>query len=208
MVEVVYVSWSRALRLCYRLARRISSSGYRPDVIVAIMRGGTVPALVLSDMLNVDSFYALRVKHWGIAEEVYTVPVVEQLPQGRVEGMRVLIVDEVADTGKTLEVALRELRSLRPREVRTAVIHLKPTSVVVPDYYAEKLDKWVWIFYPWSLVETVVSLAYRELGRKAVSEEELMRVSVELARRLGIRAPIASILRASAKYYVSDAREK
>lgn len=204
MVEVVYITWSHVIKLCYRLAKKITSSGYRPEVIVAIMRGGTVPALILSDILNIDSFYALRVKHWGIAEEVYKVPIVEQLPQGSVNGMRVLVVDEVADTGKTLEVALRELGKLNPREVRTAVMHLKPTSTVTPDYYAEKLDRWVWIFYPWSLVETVVSLAYRELGKKSINEEELLRTSIQLSKKLGIRAPIASILRTSMRYYISD----
>ncbi|MCS7099670.1 MAG: phosphoribosyltransferase, partial [Sulfolobales archaeon] len=170
MVEVVYVTWRKAIQLCYGLARRIDSSGYRPDVVVSIMRGGVVPALIISDVLNVDSFYAVRVKHWGIAEELHPTPLIEQLPQGRVEGKRVILVDEIADTGKTLEIATRELLKLSPREVRTAVLHLKPTSVVVPDYYIEKLEKWVWIFYPWSLAETLIALSARELKGREASE--------------------------------------
>ncbi|MEM0487113.1 MAG: phosphoribosyltransferase [Sulfolobales archaeon] len=205
MVEVVYITWKKVIRLCYRLARKIANSGYRPEVVVSIMRGGVVPALIVSDILNVDSFYALRVKHWGIAEEAYPVPVIEQLPQGRVEGKRVLLVDEVADTGKTLEASINELAKLHPKEIRTAVLHLKPTSVVVPNYYAEKLDKWVWLFYPWSLVETVVALAIKEIGESKVTEMRLLETALSLARSLGIKGPISSILKTSIKYYIPEA---
>lgn len=196
------MTWSKVIKLCYRLAKSVADSGYRPDVVVSIMRGGVVPALIVSDILNVDSFYALRVKHWGIAEEVYPVPIVEQLPQGKVEDKRVLLVDEVADTGKTLEVSIQELSKLHPREVRTAVLHLKPTSVVRPDYYAEKLDRWVWLFYPWSLVETLVALAMREMGDRSISEEKLLNASLSLAKTFGVKGPIESILKTSVKYYV------
>ncbi len=202
MVEVAYVTWSKAVRLCYRLARMVADSGYDPDVIVAVMRGGVVPALVISDVLNVESFYAIRVKHWGIAEEAYPTPVVEQLPQGRIDGRRVLLVDEVADTGKTLEVAIRELSKLGPREVRTAVLHLKPTSSVMPDFYAERLDRWAWIFYPWSLAETLVALALREHGGGGLAEEQLLERALALARRLGVRAP-EGVLRTSLRFYQS-----
>lgn len=204
MVEVRYITWGEALKLCYRLAEKISISGYRPDIVVPIMRGGLVPALIVSDVLNVDSFYALRVKHWGIAEEVYSVPIIEQLPQGKIEGRKVLVVDEVADTGKTLDVAIKELLKLRPAEVRSAVLHLKPNSVITPDYFAERLDRWLWIFYPWSVVETLVALAYKELGSRKVSEEELLKTSTALAKKLGVKAPISRILRMSLRYYLGS----
>ncbi|MEM1623714.1 MAG: phosphoribosyltransferase [Sulfolobales archaeon] len=205
MVEVVYITWRKAIQLCYRLAKKIADSGYRPDVVVSVMRGGVIPALVISDVFNVDSFYALRVKHWGIAEEVYPAPIVEQLPQGRIEGRSVLLVDEVADTGKTLKASINELEKLRPKEIRTAVLHLKPTSVVTPDYYAEKLDRWVWLFYPWSLVETIVTLAIREIGDSSITEARLLETALSLARGLGVKGPISSILKTSIKYYVPGA---
>ncbi|MCX8185347.1 MAG: phosphoribosyltransferase [Sulfolobales archaeon] len=207
MTEVVYVTWKKAVQLCYRLAKKIANSRYRPDAVVSIMRGGVVPALVVSDILNVDSFYAVRVKHWGIAEELYPVPVIEQLPQGKIENKRVLLVDEVADTGKTLEVALRELSKLAPREIRTAVLHLKPTSVVTPDYYAEKLEKWIWIFYPWSLAETLIALSVRELKSGDAAESELLEASINLARKLGIKASVTDILKMSIEYYAREIKE-
>ena len=191
------------MELCFKLAKKVADSGFRPDVIVAVLRGGVVPALIVSDVLNVEEFYAIRVKHWGIAEEVYKVPVVEQLPQGKLEGKRVLLVDEIADTGKTIEVAVRELRRMGLQEVRTSVVHLKPTSSVVPDYYVEKLNRWVWVFYPWSTAETLISLAHRELGRGA-DVGEILRVAEAIAEKLRVREPVRSILEVAMRFYVES----
>ena len=202
---MVYVPWDKAVELCFKLAKKVADSGFRPDVIVAVLRGGVVPALIVSDVLNVEEFYAIRVKHWGIAEEVYKVPVVEQLPQGKLEGRRVLLVDEIADTGKTIEVAVRELRKMSPQEVRTSVVHLKPTSSVIPEYYVEKLDRWVWVFYPWSTAETLISLAHRELGRGA-DVGEILRVAEAIAEKLKVREPARRILEVAMRFYVESLR--
>ncbi len=136
---------------------------------------------------------------------MYKVPVVEQLPQGKLEGRRVLLVDEIADTGKTAEVAVRELRRMNPQEVRTSVLHLKPTSTVVPDYYVEKLERWVWVFYPWSTAETLISLAHRELGRGA-DVGEILRVAEAIAERLKVKEPVRSILEVAMRFYMESLR--
>ncbi len=125
-------------------------------------------------------FYAVRAKHWGIGEEAYPEPIIEQLPQGVVSGRRLLVVDEVADTGKTLAAVVRELERAGAAEVRSAVLHVKPSTEFMPDYYVVRLREWAWIFYPWSLVETVFSLASAGgSGGDAVAER-----AVELARSL------------------------
>jgi len=162
--KIVSLSWSEAVRLCYGLAVRVHESRYVPDAIVAVLRGGVLPALIISDVLGVDEFYAVRARHWGIGEELYPEPIIEQLPQGRGEGRRLLVVDEVADTGKTLAAVVRELRRAGAAEVRSAVLHVKPTATHEPDYYAVRLREWAWVFYPWSLIETIYSLARAEEG--------------------------------------------
>lgn len=200
MVEVLYISWQEVVDLCYRLASKVLRSGYEPDAIVAILRGGVVPALLLSDMLAVENFYAMRVKHWGIARELYDVPVVEQLPQARLQGSSVLLVDEVADTGKTLARAVEELRRLGVSEVKTAVLHVKPTSSFEPDYYAGRLDKWAWIFYPWSFAETLIALAYKELGPNA-GREALLRKIEELVKALEVENYRRDLLEYALSFY-------
>lgn len=201
MVEVIYVTWRDVIDLCYKLAIDIANSGYEPDVIVAVLRGGVVPALLLSDILGIEELYAMRIKHWGIAEEVYTTPIVEQLPQRRLKGAKVVLVDEVVDTGKTITKATEELKKLGASEVRSAVLHFKTTSTISPDYYAAKLDKWVWIFYPWSLAETLFALAYKELG-KTSSREDILRKVEELARALDVEYYRKDIIETALSFYI------
>lgn len=159
-MEVEYVPWGRAVALCYRLAEKVLDSGYSPDAVVAVLRGGVVPALIVSDYLGVDEFYAVRVRHWGVGGRRFERPVVSQVPEG-LEGMRVLVVDEVADTGLTLRSVVEVLRGRGVLEARTAVLHVKSTAQYRPDYYVEYVEGWRWIFYPWSLIETLYSLASR-----------------------------------------------
>lgn len=201
MVSILYVSWERAVDLCYKLAITIAHSSFRPDAIVAVLRGGVVPALIISDVLGVDGFYAVRARHWSVLEEAFEKPIIEQLPHGKLEGARVLVVDEVADTGKTLESVVEQLRQLNPSEIRTAVVHLKPTSKHKPSYYAESLDRWMWIFYPWSLVETVYALAVRELGRRVPRETIEERIE-QIARTLSLTKRQQDALRMGTRYYI------
>ncbi|MCS7111735.1 MAG: phosphoribosyltransferase [Ignisphaera sp.] len=195
MDEVMYVTWPEVIDLCYKLAENIIASKYRPDVVVAILRGGVVPALILSDILSVEEFFAIRIKHWGIGRELYTNPIVEQMPQGKLEGKNVLLVDEVADTGKTLIRALNELAALNPLLIKTAVLHVKPSSLIQPDYYAKKCDRWVWIFYPWSLLETLTSLALKDVGSRAASRREVLERAIEVGRKLGVDSSKLEILK-------------
>jgi len=201
MVEVLYISWKDVIELCYKLAKDIAQSDFEPDSIVAVLRGGVVPALLLSDILGIEEFYAIRVKHWGIAEEVYVTPIVDQLPQRKLQGVKVLIVDEVADTGKTLTKAVDELKKLGASEVKTAVLHLKSSSTLIPDYYAVKLEKWVWIFYPWSLAETLFALAYRELGSSA-NVNDIIKEIERLVDFLDIEFYRRDVVETALKYYI------
>ncbi|RLC35822.1 phosphoribosyltransferase [candidate division Kazan bacterium] len=159
-MEFEYVSWSKAVTLCYRLAEKILDSGYEPDTIVAVLRGGVVPALIISDYLGVEEFYAVRAVHWGIGSRKLSKPVIKQLPKG-LRNRKLLIVDEVVDTGLTLQAIVDELVKQKPLEVKTAVLHVKPTAKYIPDYYAVKLSEWKWVFYPWSIMETLSSLKPR-----------------------------------------------
>jgi hypoxanthine phosphoribosyltransferase len=201
MVEVLYISWKDVIELCYKLAKDIAQSDFEPDSIVAVLRGGVVPALLLSDILGIEEFYAIRVKHWGIAEEVYVTPIVDQLPQRKLQGVKVLIVDEVADTGKTLTKAVDELKKLGASEVKTAVLHLKSSSTLIPDYYAVKLEKWVWIFYPWSLAETLFALAYRELG-PSTNVNDIIKEIERLVDFLDIEFYRRDVVETALKYYI------
>jgi len=158
-LEVIYIPWSKAIELCYRLASMLLDAGEDPDVIVAVSRGGLIPARIVSDVLGVDELVVLRSKFWGVGGRMYSEPRIERRERLDLTGKSVLVVDEVTDTGATLSKVTRLVRDLGAAVVKTAVLHYKATSSFTPDYYVEKLERWAWIFYPWSFSETLYGLA-------------------------------------------------
>lgn len=149
------VGWSRIDALVRRLAQRIGESGYRPDIVVAIGRGGYVPGRLLADWLGLMDLASFKIEHYRHARKIHAARVRYPL-SADLSGRRVLLVDDVADSGETFAVALRHLRKCgTPAEIKTAVLHYKTTSPYVPDYYAHKSIKWRWIVYPWAVAEDV-----------------------------------------------------
>ncbi|ABP51511.1 MULTISPECIES: phosphoribosyltransferase [Pyrobaculum] len=161
-IKVRFITWAEGVALSEALARKVEESGYVPDVVVAISRGGLVPARIISDVLGVDDVISIGVKYWGLAHRRAEKPVLyHSIEPGVIRDRKTLVVDEVADTGHTLMLAKNLLDLMGAREVKTAVLHLKTTSRFIPDYYAEKIEEWIWLSYPWSRHED-----YREFKKK------------------------------------------
>jgi hypothetical protein len=179
------ISWSSFYDLARRLARKIRNSGYQPEVIVAIGRGGYVPGRILSDLLGQMDLTSFKIEHYHHARKQHAARVRYPLATD-VAGRRVLLVDDVADSGETFAVALEHLNSRgSPAEIRSAVLHYKSISPYVPDYYAQKVLKWRWIIYPWAVTEDVGSFI-RDMDPKPASADEAAR---QLATEHGIRLP-------------------
>ncbi len=140
-LEVIYIPWSKAIELCYRPASMLLDAGEDPDVIVAVSRGGLIPARIVSDVLGVDELVVLRSKFWGVGGRMYSEPRIERHERLDPTGKSVLVVDEVTDTGATLSKVTRLVRDLGAVAVKTAVLHYKATSSFTPDYYVEKLER-------------------------------------------------------------------
>jgi hypoxanthine phosphoribosyltransferase len=147
------VSWAAAERLCERLAGRIRASDYRPERVIAIGRGGYVPARLLCDYLHLMDLTGIKVEHYLAGADRQKQAVIRYPLQADIRGMRVLLVDDVNDSGDTLEVAIRHLQSFEPAEIRSAVIDHKTVSRVAVDYHARQVVKWRWLIYPWALHE-------------------------------------------------------
>lgn len=147
------ISWNRFAGLARRVAFKIIDAGFRPDLIVAIARGGYAPARVLADYLDVTNVASIKVEHYHGTRKAEQAFVRHPLPE-HVEGRRVLIVDDVSDTGDTFDVAIPHIRQHLPEaEIRTAVLLHKAVCPKVPDFYARKVVKWRWIIFPWAVVE-------------------------------------------------------
>lgn len=179
------VSWEQFYRLCRQLARRIHSEGLCPDLIVAIGRGGYMPARILSDYFGVFDLAYLKIEHYRGARSRQAARIRYPLNVD-IRGRHVLLVDDVSDSGDTFEVAIRHLQEHGGAAgLRTAVLHHKRVSRFVPDYYAEEVVDWRWIIYPWAVIEDLTGFL-REMDSPPASVEAF---SDYLLRQHGIEVP-------------------
>lgn len=169
-MEYLFLSWGDIQRLSEELADKVAESGFLPDVLVAVSRGGFDPARILSDQLGVKRLASLQVVYYTGVNERSEMPEVQYPLNADVRGLLVLVVDDVADSGNSLRLVREYVEGLGAAEVRVATLHHKPWSVYRPDYYAEEVEKW--IIYPWEVKESV-QLLRQSLLKTGVSEEEL-----------------------------------
>jgi hypoxanthine phosphoribosyltransferase len=136
------------------LAEQVAADGFEPDLILAIARGGLFLAGALGYALDVKNLFTMNVEFYTGVDERLDLPVVLPPTLDRVDitGSRVLVADDVADTGKTLEL-VRNFCSGYVAEVRTAVVYEKPQTVVHADYVWRYTDRW--INFPWSTLPPV-----------------------------------------------------
>ncbi len=155
MQERETLTWDGFGDATRELSRRIVADGFLPDVVVAIARGGLLPAGAIAYGLGVKSCGALNVEFYTGIGTVLEAP--ELLPPdldlGYLPGKRVLLVDDVADSGRTLALAVSLLQDAGA-DVRSVCIYTKPGAVAVPDYSWRETARW--INFPWSARGTVV----------------------------------------------------
>ena len=155
------ISWSEVQRLCLRLATLVRESDYHPDIVVAIGRGGYVPARLICDYLDIMALTSIKIEHYLSGSTKQEQAVIRYPLCIDIENQRVLLVDDVNDSGDTLDVALQHLVNFKPGEVRTAVMHHKITTHRSVDYAARKIVKWRWLIYPWARVEDISDFIQR-----------------------------------------------
>jgi hypoxanthine phosphoribosyltransferase len=165
-VRCEVLTWRRVARDCKALAGKIRASGFSPDMVVAIGRGGLVPARVLCDYLHIKDLTTVKVEHWGITAAPGEKAVLRFPLCVDIKGRRVLVVDDITDTGDTLDVTLDYLGRFRPAQLRSATVLHKAVSRTVPDYYVRKLVKWRWVIFPWHFWEDATAFirGLREAG--------------------------------------------
>lgn len=159
------LTWQGFGDACRQIAEQIADSGWMPDLIVAIARGGMLPAGAISYALGVKANGAINVEFYtGVGKTMLEPEILEPyMDISSLEGKRVLIVDDVADSGKTLKLIMdliaKEGLSMGSDsakvDARSATIYLKPTSVIKPDYVFKQTDKW--INFPWSVLPPVTA---------------------------------------------------
>ena len=154
------MSWSELGTAARSLAEAIRADGYRPDIVLAIARGGLLVGGALGYALGVKNTFTINVEFYTDVDERLPMPVILPPVPDLVdlEDMRVLIVDDVADTGATLAL-VKELCAGKVAACRCAVLYEKPRSVVRCEYVWRRTDRW--IDFPWSVAPPVGAAAPR-----------------------------------------------
>jgi hypoxanthine phosphoribosyltransferase len=131
------------------LAEQVHLDGYRPDIVLAIARGGLLVAGALSYELGVKNTFTMNVEFYTGVDERLPMPMILPPMPDLVdfEETRVLIADDVADTGATLAL-VKGFCDGKVGEVRCAVLYEKPRSEVRCEYVWRRTDRW--IDFPWS----------------------------------------------------------
>jgi len=146
------------------LFRKIRADGYKPDCVIALARGGSMQARYLSDYCDQRKFLSIRIEYYTDENKRDKEPKITQglPPETDLSGQSVMLVDDVSDTGDSLNVAVEHVKGFKPKDLKTAVLYFKPeSSTFVPDYYARETD--AWIIFDWEQYETGKSLIKRKM---------------------------------------------
>ena len=145
-MKKVYLDWTKVDEAVWTLMDEIWKE-FRPDIIVGVARGGLIPAVRLSHITNDTLMRVVDVKFYTDIEKRTEKPTITVPLNENIKDCNVLIVDDVADTGKTLIEVKKHVLSLNPKKMKIAVIAKKPKSIIDPDYYVFETEKW--IIFPW-----------------------------------------------------------
>jgi len=143
------LSWSEFGDAVREIAQKVVDSGFVPDVVVAIARGGLVPGGAVAYALGTKGVGTMNIEFYtDIGETLEDPRILPPLMDTReMSGQKVLVVDDVADSGRTLALVM-DILARQGSDARSAVLYTKPRSIITPDYSWKDTDEW--ITFPWS----------------------------------------------------------
>lgn len=153
MKEITYLVWSDIQEACGVLSKQLQQTNCKFNAIVCIQRGGCIPGVILSHLLQIPEFYSIGIKT-TLSEEIksirlnkpniFNIDILE-----KIRHKNVLIVDDVTNTGKTLQIAKEEVLRFEPLLCKTAVMIWDGdnSNSCEANYYAKYTPSWV--VFPW-----------------------------------------------------------
>ena len=158
------MDWELFYRLSKTVSKKIRDSNYTPDLIVGLARGGWVLARVLCDLLGVKDLVSLKVEHWGMTATPDGKAKLKYPFQIDLTGKRILVVDDITDTGESMMLAVEHVRTMNPSDVRTATLRHINGSKFTPDYFGDEII-WRWVIFPWNYVEDMCNILPRVIKK-------------------------------------------
>jgi hypothetical protein len=179
-IEFEAPSWTQIYDLLLNMAEKIKKNCFKFDIIVGVSRGGWIPARILSDLLDNSNLANVKVEFYFGIGETKKEPIITQSVSVDLADKKVLIVDEIADTGKSLKLVKEHVIKKGAVEVKVATIYYKPQCFCIPDYYVKKTSRW--IIFPWEIKETVKKI----IKTSSKKGESLESETVKFFDRLGV----------------------
>jgi len=152
----VKLTWDAIDEYCDKLAHSILKSKQLPDMIIAVGRGGLIPARILSDRLSIKSVYMYNIKMYTGVNQKQAKPTLEFFNHC-VVGRNILLVDDILDSGTTIETVINDIKSKRAQSVRTATLICKKKALRKPTFCVSMCEDNHWIIFPWEKKEFLIT---------------------------------------------------
>ncbi len=175
-------TWNQIYEMLLCQSQKISCQNYKPDIIVAIARGGLIPSRILSDLLEIPNLSFIQIEFYTNINQTLQEPNLKQTLITNVTGKKILLVDDISDTGKSLKLGKIHLQQLGALEVKTATLYQKPLSVTVPDFCEKQTVAWV--VFPWDTKETLRKIINNQFGKRILNQELAKLVKAGLPKQL------------------------
>jgi len=168
MTDYVFLTPERIFDLTYKLGEKIKKSGFVPNCLLGISRGGFWVVRTLADFFDIKDVHVIRVIYYKDVKATQTKPkLIQDVDKKYLKNKKLLIVDDVSHTGNSIDFTVNLIKEKGIKNFKTATLHYKPWSIFKPDYFIEETNKW--IVYPWEIGETIRSI----MNRKSTRVEKL-----------------------------------
>ena len=152
-IEYLVPTWEDMDRIIFNISKKINEDDSEFDRVITLAKGGWPMARPLIDYTQVNEVASVGLKFYSGINERLEKPIIYQDLPVEVKGERVLLFDDVADTGESLNFVFNHLKKNGVKSITTACLFYKPHSAIKPDYYGEKTLSW--IIFPYELKETM-----------------------------------------------------
>jgi hypothetical protein len=163
-------------------AQKIQSQYYKPEIIVGVARGGTIPARILTDLLETPKTGTIQIEFYVDIAQTTLEPALKQTLTTQAMGKKILLVDDIVDSGRSLRLAITYLQEQGASEIKSATLYQKPQSITTPDFYEKQTTGWV--VFPWDTKETLRKIIQKHQGKRALNQKVSKLVKAGLPKQL------------------------
>jgi len=181
-IEYEVPTWNQIYDMLLSQTQKIQNQNYKPDIIIAIAKGGLIPARTLTDLLEIQELGYIHIEFYKEINRTRQEPTLKQNLTIQVLGKKTLLVDDIADTGRSLNLAKTYLQQQGACQIKTATLYKKPQSSTTPDFYEKQTASWV--VFPWDTKETLRKIIQRQHGKRRLNHEVAKLVKAGLPKQL------------------------